>query len=207
MSYEPMDFTTEAQRAQRTTLFLFSSCPSCLRGKEPSSARRSAYLWLFTTKTRRARRSRRTAYWLVLSVNLCALCASMVIFGICSVPESNIPGSTGPSRRRGMARLTPFPRTLRCRPMPPQTLLVLVIDDEPQIRRVVRNAFKDNGTRVLEAATGAEGIDSPRRSIPISSSWTWGCPTSSAPTSAGKSASGRPLPFWSSPPAIPIRRK
>ena len=39
----------------------------------------------------------------------------------------------------------------------PQTLLV--IDDEPQIRRVVRNAFKDNSARVLEAATGAEGID------------------------------------------------
>lgn len=39
----------------------------------------------------------------------------------------------------------------------PQTLLV--IDDEPQIRRVVRNAFKDNAARVLEAATGAEGID------------------------------------------------
>jgi two-component system KDP operon response regulator KdpE len=39
----------------------------------------------------------------------------------------------------------------------PQTLLV--IDDEPQIRRVVRNAFKANAARVLEAATGAEGID------------------------------------------------
>ena len=39
----------------------------------------------------------------------------------------------------------------------PQTLLV--IDDEPQIRRVVRNAFKDTGARVLEAVTGAEGID------------------------------------------------
>jgi two-component system KDP operon response regulator KdpE len=36
---------------------------------------------------------------------------------------------------------------------------LLVIDDEPQIRRVVRNAFKDSDTRVLEAATGAEGID------------------------------------------------
>ncbi len=38
---------------------------------------------------------------------------------------------------------------------------VLVIDDEPQIRRVVRNALKDEGdvTRTLEAATGAEGID------------------------------------------------
>src|SRR5579859_7973081 len=38
---------------------------------------------------------------------------------------------------------------------------VLVIDDEPQIRRVVRNALKDQGegTRTIEAATGAEGID------------------------------------------------
>ena len=33
-----------------------------------------------------------------------------------------------------------------------------MIDDEPQIRRVVRNAFQD-GARVLEAATVAEGID------------------------------------------------
>ena len=36
---------------------------------------------------------------------------------------------------------------------------ILVIDDEPQIRRVVRNALADEGVRVLEAATGAEGID------------------------------------------------
>jgi two-component system KDP operon response regulator KdpE len=38
---------------------------------------------------------------------------------------------------------------------------VLVIDDEPQIRRVVRNALKDEGEvgRTIEAATGAEGID------------------------------------------------
>ena len=36
---------------------------------------------------------------------------------------------------------------------------VLVIDDEPQIRRVVRNAFKDSGARVLEAATASQGID------------------------------------------------
>jgi two-component system KDP operon response regulator KdpE len=36
---------------------------------------------------------------------------------------------------------------------------VLVIDDEPQIRRVVRHAFADTGGRFVEAATGAEGID------------------------------------------------
>lgn len=35
---------------------------------------------------------------------------------------------------------------------------LLVIDDEPQIRRVVRNAFQDSA-RVLEAATAAAGID------------------------------------------------
>jgi two-component system KDP operon response regulator KdpE len=37
---------------------------------------------------------------------------------------------------------------------------VLVIEDEPQIRRVVRNALKDEGeVRTIEAATGTEGID------------------------------------------------
>jgi two-component system, OmpR family, KDP operon response regulator KdpE len=37
--------------------------------------------------------------------------------------------------------------------------LALVIDDEPQIRRVVRNALESEVTRVIEAATGAEGIE------------------------------------------------
>jgi two-component system, OmpR family, KDP operon response regulator KdpE len=36
---------------------------------------------------------------------------------------------------------------------------VLIVDDEPQIRRVVRNALRDLGMRVIEAATGREGID------------------------------------------------
>lgn len=36
---------------------------------------------------------------------------------------------------------------------------VLVIDDEPQIRRVVRNALQDQGTRVIEASSAAEGLD------------------------------------------------
>jgi two-component system KDP operon response regulator KdpE len=35
----------------------------------------------------------------------------------------------------------------------------LVIDDEPQIRRVVRNALQSEVGRVLEAATGSEGLD------------------------------------------------
>ena len=36
---------------------------------------------------------------------------------------------------------------------------VLVIDDEPQIRRVVRNALSAHGVRVLEAENGAVGVD------------------------------------------------
>jgi len=36
---------------------------------------------------------------------------------------------------------------------------ILVIDDEPQIRRVVRNVLATKGVRVAEAATAREGID------------------------------------------------
>lgn len=54
--------------------------------------------------------------------------------------------------------------------MPAVPLATLVIDDEPQIRRVVRNALRNDAlasnadatppaVRVLEAATGREGID------------------------------------------------
>ncbi|MDB4883079.1 MAG: OmpR family two-component response regulator [Gemmatimonadetes bacterium] len=36
---------------------------------------------------------------------------------------------------------------------------LLVIDDEPQIRRVVRHALEADDARVLEAASGREGLD------------------------------------------------
>ena len=36
---------------------------------------------------------------------------------------------------------------------------MLVIDDEPQIRRVLRQALADEHVRVLEAASGRAGID------------------------------------------------
>jgi two-component system KDP operon response regulator KdpE len=36
---------------------------------------------------------------------------------------------------------------------------ILVIDDEPQIRRVVKNALSGEGARVLEAASGQAGVD------------------------------------------------
>ncbi len=37
--------------------------------------------------------------------------------------------------------------------------IVLVIDDEPQIRRLVRNALAADGRRVIEADNGGSGID------------------------------------------------
>lgn len=42
---------------------------------------------------------------------------------------------------------------------PPETDVVLVIDDEPQIRRVVRNALVDLPLRIAEASTGSAGLD------------------------------------------------
>lgn len=41
----------------------------------------------------------------------------------------------------------------------PDADLVLVIDDEPQIRRAVRDALRDVTTRVDEAPTGTTGVD------------------------------------------------
>ena len=43
--------------------------------------------------------------------------------------------------------------------MPAARKTILVIDDEPQIRRVVKHAVDDDGTRVLEAASAREGLD------------------------------------------------
>lgn len=36
---------------------------------------------------------------------------------------------------------------------------ILVIDDEPQIRRAVRNALAEDDVRIVEAATGSAGLD------------------------------------------------
>jgi two-component system KDP operon response regulator KdpE len=43
--------------------------------------------------------------------------------------------------------------------MPAGRKTILVIDDEQQIRRVVKHALGDDGTRILEAATAREGLD------------------------------------------------
>jgi two-component system KDP operon response regulator KdpE len=36
---------------------------------------------------------------------------------------------------------------------------ILVVDDEPQIQRAIRNGLREVAERILEAGTGAEGID------------------------------------------------
>ena len=42
---------------------------------------------------------------------------------------------------------------------PPVKPIILVVDDEPQIRRVVRNALDDMAERIVEASNGAEALD------------------------------------------------
>jgi two-component system KDP operon response regulator KdpE len=43
--------------------------------------------------------------------------------------------------------------------MPSSRKTILIVDDEPQIRRVLRHALGEDGTRVIEAATATEGVD------------------------------------------------
>ena len=43
---------------------------------------------------------------------------------------------------------------------------VLVVDDEPEIRRVLRGYLEAEGFRVVEAATGADAVDRVRRQEP-----------------------------------------
>ncbi len=52
-------------------------------------------------------------------------------------------------------------------PQEPREGTGLVVDDEPQIRRVVRNVLAGEVGRILEAATGSEGIDLAAAEKPI----------------------------------------
>ena len=49
---------------------------------------------------------------------------------------------------------------------PPDAELVLVIDDEPQIRRAVRDALRDVTVKVDEAANGADGVSAAANARP-----------------------------------------
>ena len=55
--------------------------------------------------------------------------------------------------------MAPSPRSRSPDDTTPAADMVLVIDDEPQIRRVIRNALSGLSLRVTEAATAHEGLD------------------------------------------------
>src|ERR1700753_3896468 len=52
-------------------------------------------------------------------------------------------------------------------PPPPSHGTGLIVDDEPQIRRVVRNALQGEMARILEASSASEGIDLAAAENPI----------------------------------------
>jgi two-component system KDP operon response regulator KdpE len=52
-------------------------------------------------------------------------------------------------------------------PEPPRDATALIIEDEPQIRRVVRNALQSEVTQIVEAETGSSGIDLAAAKSPI----------------------------------------
>ena len=43
------------------------------------------------------------------------------------------------------------------------TPTILVVDDEPQIRRVMRTTLSSNGYQVIEAASGEEALEMMRK--------------------------------------------
>jgi two-component system, OmpR family, KDP operon response regulator KdpE len=54
---------------------------------------------------------------------------------------------------------------------------VLVVDDEPAIRRFLKSALEVQGWATLEAASAAEGLRGCGTTGPSWCSWTSGCPT------------------------------
>ncbi len=52
-------------------------------------------------------------------------------------------------------------------PDPPRDGTALIVEDEPQIRRIVRNALQAEVARVIEAETGNEGIDLAAAEAPL----------------------------------------
>ena len=65
-------------------------------------------------------------------------------------------------------------------------LSVLVIEDEADIRQLLRTLLEREGFAVAEAAEGRDGVGNSTSAIPRSSSSTWGSPT----WTAGRCSSG-----------------
>ena len=87
----------------------------------------------------------------------------------------------------------PAPRA-GARRMTAPAVRILVVDDEPPIRRLLRTGLASQGYDVIEAGTAAEADREPRRP-PTSSSSTSACPTPPARSSSPAGA----------PPATPCR--
>jgi len=60
--------------------------------------------------------------------------------------------------RRGKALCRRSPKIRMTQPAPKPATIALVIDDEPQIRRLLRVTLEANGYSVIDAATGQDGI-------------------------------------------------
>jgi len=61
--------------------------------------------------------------------------------------------------------------------MPEQSIRVLIVDDEPQIRRLLRVSLAAQGYTVSETALGCEALTRVAADHPDCCCWTWGCRT------------------------------
>ncbi len=57
---------------------------------------------------------------------------------------------------------------------------VLIVEDDPHIRRFVRQALESEGCAVFETETVQRGLVEPARASPTPSCSTWACPTKTA---------------------------
>ena len=54
---------------------------------------------------------------------------------------------------------------------------ILTIDDDPYIVKYITEVLSDNGYATCSASSVEEAFPSSKRKGPISSRWTWKCPT------------------------------
>lgn len=53
--------------------------------------------------------------------------------------------------------------------------LILVVEDEPDIRQLVRDVLEHAGFDVIDAADGTTALHRARSNAPAWWSWTWAC--------------------------------
>ena len=79
-----------------------------------------------------------------------------------------------------------------------QSATLLVIDDEPQIRKFLRISLASQGYKVIEAATGAEGLAQAALSKPDRWCSTLAYPTWTANRCCASCVNGAPCQCWCS---------